>query len=125
MAANRILMLLLLTTLARAEIIVIPGTASAWMVESGNDAGGTSHYECSNNEILIARQHSGDENGETQYQCGSLYDQATEAQLIPYKSYASWSSWLEESGKDTGGTSRFECPTSQAMIGREHSGEKA
>lgn len=106
-----------------ADILVVPGTLSSWMEESGQNSGGTSSFECPATEVLIARQHQGDENGNTQYQCGTVYD-GSDVTVTPQLDLASWGPWIEESGKDSGGESRYECPTYQVLIGREHSGDE-
>lgn len=35
-----------------------------------------------------------------------------------------WSPWIQESGKSTGGHSEYICPDNQAMIGRKHQGDE-
>lgn len=90
------------------------GEWSSWIQESGKDSGGTSSYQCPINSVMIGRRHKGDENGDTSYECGPLSLSAHGLAFTPQ----SWSAWIQESGKNSGGESDYTCPANQLMIGR-------
>jgi len=70
-------------------------------------------YICPSGKVLTGRQHSGDENGNTTYQCCNVGSpQATPTSCA-------WSAWFKESN----GT-WFSCPSNQYMVGRQHSGDE-
>lgn len=93
---------------------------SAPIQESGKSGDGTSSYTCPANMLMGGREHDGDENGDTRYTCF-----AGESQGIGFVTVSTgWGSWIQESGKSSGGTSAFACPGNQFMIGREHKGDE-
>ncbi len=69
-------------------------------------------------EVIVGRLHTGDENKKTQYKYGKLSimnDNSTyEVILSDYK----WSDSMKESN------SSFHCPPSCIIVGREHSGDE-
>lgn len=69
-------------------------------------------YECPGGTVMAGMKHSGDENGNTHYQCCPLTPQPVK------KSVCAWSNAIRESN------SNYFCPAWQAMTGREHSGDE-
>lgn len=69
-------------------------------------------YECPGGLVMAGMKHSGDENGNTEYQCCAFSPQ-------PVTKYAcAWSTSIRESN------SQYTCPGLQLMAGREHSGDE-
>ena len=69
-------------------------------------------YECPGGTVMAGMKHKGDENGDTEYLCCPLTPQPVK------KSVCAWSSVIRESN------SNYFCPSWQAMVGREHSGDE-
>lgn len=65
-------------------------------------------YTCPGKMVMAGVKHSGDENGNTQYQCCSLDPQNVE------KTACAWSKEMKESN------SNYVCSSGQAMVGRWH-----
>jgi hypothetical protein len=86
-------------------------TSCAWSGGIKESAG--TQYVCPSGKVMTGRQHSGDENGTTYYQCCNVGS----PQAFP--TTCSWSPWFKESN----GT-WFSCPTNQFMVGRQHSGDE-
>lgn len=74
------------------------------------------------NQVMTERRHQGDENGTTTYAFSYCHLMLDEDQ-ISLGSYT-WSNWMQESGKSTGGRSQFVCPPGTVMTGREHKGDE-
>ncbi|CAM3606842.1 hypothetical protein BOSP111201_15360 [Bordetella sputigena] len=91
-----------------------------WIQESGKQTGGMSSFSCPASQVMTGRQHRGDENGDTRYQCASLFERGSMVEIVPL----AWGPWLQESGKNTHGESYFACGTSTFMVGREHKGDE-
>ena len=102
--------------------VVTPTGWQEWIQESGKNSGGISSFVCPSNQVMIARQHKGDENGNTRYECAIATFDGTS--VFPLSSESSWSGWMQESGKNSGGQSEYQCPISWVMLGREHKGDE-
>ena len=90
--------------------------------ESGKNSGGTSSFICPDNTAMIGRWHQGDENGDTQYRYGPLIKGNN---LCYYDSKdIRTSNKIQESGKNSGGTSSFICPDNTVIVGRWHKGDE-
>ncbi len=79
---------------------------------SGAQKESSSSFTCPNSEVMIGRQHHGDENGDTKYLCSVLQSSSI------YVQSPEWSSGLKESN------SQYVCPTGQVMTGRSHDGDE-
>jgi len=75
------------------------------------------------NKAMTGRQHSGDENGETKYYYSYLYFPLDDENILQTTDHQ-WSLWIQESGKGSGGTSEFICPSNTVLTGREHKGDE-
>lgn len=123
---NRIaaLMLVCFATTAQAQTatggVISPQPWGVWIQESGKKTGGQSSYQCPASQVMVGRQHQGDENGNTRYQCATASYDGMPVAL----GQTQWSDWLQESGKNTGGQSQYVCPPSWLMTGREHKGDE-
>lgn len=119
-----ILSLMFLATAAQAQSpsggVVAPQLWSSWMQESGKSWGGVSRFQCPGSQAMVGREHQGDENGHTRYRCATVAFNGTKVDIGP----ARWSDWLQESGKNSGGTSEYVCPRHTLMVGREHEGDE-
>lgn len=73
-----------------------------------------SYFECKGNEVLIARQHNGDENGSTSYWSVEL---KFNGKTVISKNHI-WSSGIEESDSD------FTAPENCVITGRDHRGDE-
>lgn len=95
------------TPASAASIQVIRGYV-ATVREPGSD------FHCPENEVMIGRKHSGDENGYTTYFCGQIYvnGQRAEVSEPPYKVR------VEESH------SHYYTPDGHAVVGRMHYGDE-
>ena len=85
---------------------------TGWSVgksESGNK------YECPEGQIMIGREHNGDEDGPTSYLCAKLF---RDGQWIGVTKDSRWSSPQVES------SSTLTCNSGKFMIGREHVGDE-
>jgi len=89
------------------QFTVGTGTWSGAIKESDG-----TYYLCPSNTIMTGRQHQGDENGDTKYQCASLSYQGRSIAVNP--NAGSWSQAIIES------TSQFVCPNGQILNGRWH-----
>ena len=77
---------------------------SSWRKES------SSSFTCPSGEVMIARQHVGDENFNTRYMCTSFVSRGIHVDT------PQWSEDMKESN------SHYVCPTNQVMTGRSHVG---
>jgi hypothetical protein len=93
---------------------------SAPIQESGKSTGGESSFTCPTNKVMVGRQHEGDENGNTRYLCATIVPSQSPAILGQGQQYGPF----QESGKKTGGESRFTCPDNWIMNFRSHSGDE-
>lgn len=73
------------------------------------------YYTCPNSKVMVGRQHSGDENGTTYYNCCNAYRSGVQA--VPYSLV--WSASIKESS----GTP-YTCPSGKVLVGRRHSGDE-
>ena len=96
------------------------GPWSDWIQESGKNSGGQSSYVCPSGQGMIGREHQGDENGNTRYQCAWIFMQGSLVEFTPLD----WGPWIQESGKNTNGQSTYVCPKDTFMIGRQHKGDE-
>ena len=85
---------------------------------------------CPSNTVVVARYHSGDENGGSQLRCGTFAafdtengdvgtckgNQVSGISITVEDTY--WSSWQKESG------SNYDAPSGYVIVGREHSGDE-
>ncbi|ATB30172.1 hypothetical protein [Melittangium boletus] len=110
----------LVSSLASAQtILIVPleRTDSSSMKESN------SSYTCPSDKVLTGRMHTGDENGQTTYQCASL--EAIDADtLAPISGTIrieaqNWSGNIKESS----GT-WYNAPAGMVLIGRAHDGDE-
>ncbi|CAI1824573.1 Uncharacterised protein [Serratia marcescens] len=69
-----------------------------------------SNFQCGENSVLIGRQHSGDENGTTLYQCAKTN--------LKIESITTSEQMRESSGVN------YVCPDNQVMVGRKHDGDE-
>ncbi len=90
---------------AVAEIIY-DTTACGWSPKIKESAG--VEFKCAGQTVLDGIKHSGDENGDTKYQCCSLTPQNVS------KAACAWSREMKEAN------SNYTCPGGQAMVGRWH-----
>jgi hypothetical protein len=88
--------------------------AGTWSGEI-KESDGTS-YLCPTDKVMTGRQHQGDENGKTKYQCSPLSYQGRAVPVNP--NAGSWSAEIVES------TSQFVCPDNQILNGRYHKGDE-
>lgn len=73
------------------------------------------HFTCDKNTIMIGRKHQGNENGNTTYTCAEVVDVWGHAmQVTPIKLHTPYTESNHE----------FECPTNQAIMGRNHDGDE-
>ncbi|MEG3135592.1 hypothetical protein SC206_18705 [Rouxiella sp. T17] len=90
-------------------------TKDAQWSESIKESAGT-YYQCpESSPVMTGRKHSGDENGNTLYQCSTLINASGQTVKV---TDGKWSENLQENH------SSFECPANTVMIGREHSGDE-
>lgn len=73
-----------------------------------------SSYTCPEDTVIIGREHSGDENGDTKY----IYGLLIYNDIICKVSGGTWSEWEKESD------SSFTCPEDTVIVGREHNGDE-
>lgn len=72
-------------------------------------------FNCPFNQVMTGRQHHGDENGNTRYQCCNLSQNGTQ---VPINNCA-WSGAIKESD------SLYRClPNGKVMVGRQHNGDE-
>lgn len=88
------------------EVITYSTTACDWSPPIKESSG--VEYKCPGATALAGVKHSGDENGDTQYQCCSLTPPPVD------KTACAWSQEIKESN------SNYVCPSGQAMVGRWH-----
>lgn len=71
-------------------------------------------YDCPPNTVMTGREHIGDENGATRYECAKLKDDwGNDIQVIPGERI--------DAGDFEG--SNFECPENQVLVHRGHRGD--
>ncbi|MGV9383407.1 hypothetical protein ACWDRB_46860 [Nonomuraea sp. NPDC003707] len=91
-----------------AEIIIIDGYTQTVKESSGIPV------TCPTNQVLLGREHFGDENGNTTYYCGLILIDGQQVRV----GTPSWSDSQRESN------SFFAAPTNEALVGRQHSGDE-
>lgn len=74
----------------------------------------SSFYPAPNDQALVGRWHSGDENGYTKYLAGMFFWQGKQVRF----SSPNWSGALKESGHS------WRAGAGQVMVGRQHSGDE-
>lgn len=72
------------------------------------------YYVCPPNTIMTGRQHKGDENADTWYECATATNAGRDLSVTPHE----WSEEKKESG------SEFHCPANQFLVGRWHVGDE-
>lgn len=76
-----------------------------------------STHVCPSGKVMVGRVHSGDENGNTQYNCCNVRPVGGITNVTPTN--CAWSGAIKESR----GTNYF-CPANQVMVGRAHYGDE-
>lgn len=76
------------------------------------------YFSCPANEVLVGRNHEGDENAATSYQCAALYEGRPEDNKRLSVWPETWSLPVKEAG------SEHVCPANQVMVGRAHKGDE-
>lgn len=94
---------------ARASVTVAVEAWGPWIRESD----GTTSW-CGANRVLVGREHLGDENGTTRYQCGVL--RLGSAQLALGAPVTT--------DDITESSSSYSCPGDRVMVGRKHRGDE-
>lgn len=75
------------------------------------------YFTCPINTVMTGRHHSGDENGDTRYQCASLVDPSNGQTVLVEPTQ-----WTKEHKESS---STYEtCPANQVMIGRAHKNDE-
>ena len=100
------------STVLAAQATVTAGDWSPWRREAGDS------FTCPENQFIVAREHKGDENGDTRYKCGTAKQNG---EVIITKDSV-WSANIKESD----GTA-YNCASKtpqQAITGRQHSGDE-
>lgn len=85
----------------------------AWSAGIKESSG--TYYTCPGSKVMVGRQHSGDENGTTWYNCCDVSRSGVQA--VTYSQV--WSASIKESS----GTA-YTCPAGKVMVGRQHSGDE-
>jgi len=81
---------------------------SEWIKES------QSVFICPENTVIIGREHTGDENGNTRYKYANVRLRI----FTLVRANEQWSDWVKESDSD------YISPPNTVMIGREHRGDE-
>ncbi|KAB8186589.1 hypothetical protein [Microbispora catharanthi] len=71
-------------------------------------------FQCPTNEVLIGREHYGDENGITGYTCGRVYIDGEQITVMKFP--------LGDAMKES--DSFFSAPENNAIVGRRHKGDE-
>lgn len=93
-----------------SDTIVYDTTACGWSPGIKESAG--VEYKCAGNTVMTGIKHSGDENGDSEYQCCSMDPQNVS------KAACAWSDPIKEAN------SSYTCSSGQALTGRVHSGDE-
>ena len=107
-------LVLLLGTVHGQDPSVVTVVATGWST-SQRESG--SYFVCPTNQVMIGRIHRGDENGQTQYQCGLVKNDGHTFEVPG--STAQWSSWCDKESSCT-----YICPPGKIMTGRQHNGDE-
>ncbi|WP_313740070.1 hypothetical protein [Pseudomonas sp.] len=83
-----------------------------------NENAGYLYFTCPANQVMLGRSHKGDENGDTQYRCGALYQGEPEDGKRVSVWPGTWSEAIKEAD------SEHSCPANQVMVGRAHKGDE-
>ncbi|WHM40849.1 hypothetical protein [Streptomyces sp. BPTC-684] len=94
---------------AAASVIIYDGYSQTVQRESAGTP-----VSCPTNQVLLGREHHGDENGSTTYYCGLII---IDGQLVQVGA-PNWSGSQRESN------SFFTAPGGEALVGRVHSGDE-
>lgn len=97
------------TAIAANNGHIAPGAWSSSQRES------SSVFQCGTNQVVVARAHDGDENGNTRYRCASIRWAGASSTV----NAESWGPWVKESD----GISSW-CGANRVVIGREHRGDE-
>ena len=73
------------------------------------------YYVCPINTIMTGREHEGDENGNTKYECATATNADRELSVAPHN----WSTPISESVNY-----EFKCADNQFLIGRWHNNDE-
>jgi hypothetical protein len=95
---------------SKHDVISYTTIACLWSPPIKESAG--VEFKCAGGTMMIGVKHSGDENGDTRYQCCALSPQPVE------KLACAWSESIRESN------SLYNCPGHQLMAGRKHTGDE-
>ncbi|MFC7330285.1 hypothetical protein [Marinactinospora rubrisoli] len=90
---------------------VVQVSAPSW---SGSQRESNSFFAAPANQVLVGRQHSGDENGQTRYATASMSAGGRPVELTSYR----WSPGQRESN------SYSKAGAYEVMVGRQHSGDE-
>lgn len=109
--------------IAASLLVFTPAEAAvaanaSWIVPgpwSSNQAESRSSFQCAANQVMIARAHDRDENGNTRYRCATV----GWAQASVTVGVEGWGSWIKESSGITSW-----CGANRVLVGREHSGDE-
>ena len=93
------------------HIFEVPGATAQWSDWCVKESKCT--FMCPQGRVMTGRQHSGNGNGKTRYQCAEVHHNGL---TIKYQSLQ-WSPGIMESN------SRFDCPSNTVMVGRTHQGD--
>lgn len=81
-----------------------------------------SYFLCPNNTVMSGRYHTGDENGQTQYEYASLKAVDENGVVVPgvvTVEDVTWSTSFKESSGNG-----YDAPTNRVIVGRQHSGDE-
>lgn len=76
------------------------------------------YFTCPTNQVMLGRSHEGDENGDTRYRCGALYQGKPEDKKRVSVWPGTWSQAMKEAD------SEHRCPAGEVMVGRAHKGDE-
>ena len=107
-------LVLFLGTVHGQDPSVVTVVATGWG-QSHRESG--SYFVCPANQVMIGRIHTGDENGQTRYQCGLVKNDGHTFEVPG--STAQWSSWCNKESSCT-----YVCPVGKVMTGRQHNGDE-
>ncbi|MFI6792170.1 hypothetical protein ACIBG4_33075 [Nonomuraea sp. NPDC050383] len=93
---------------AAATIEIRPGQVST--LRQSN-----SKFSCPTNEVLIGREHRGDENGDTTFRCGRIYIDNVQVTVLKVDI---WGTKTDENSHD------YHTPANQAITGIRHDGDE-
>lgn len=111
----------MLTAALGAGAVATAGPAAAapvikitWTTPTSVQESNSSNFNCPANNVMVGREHYGDENGTTTYHCARIVIDGELVTVTP----GNWSSGLRESN------SNFAAPENEAIVGRSHVGDE-